>query len=483
MIHTGEMMKKNSKIVPEGFLWGGAIAANQAEGAWKEGGKGLCLADINEYKGDLPPEERHNEEMSAAEISELLKKDHRFFPKRDGIDFYHTYRSDLKLLADMGLNSFRTSINWARIFPNGDDAEPNEEGLKFYDDMFDCMNELGLEPVITLSHYEMPLHIALAYNGWYNRKTMDMFVKFCETCFRRYRDKVKYWIIVNQINLYISESFNHLGIPSDQVGNLKEAKWQGLHNELVASGRVIRIGRQINPEFRLGAMLAGSPRLAETGSTADEMAAVINGHEFYHYFSDVAVRGYVPSYMYRFYEENGLNIEITEQDEEDLKNTCDYLAFSFYSTANISAEKGLIPNRFITKRNAWGWATDPDGLRIALNKYWDRYQIPLMVAENGIAFTEKVGEDGHIHDDYRIEALRVNIEAIKESIYDGVDCIGYFPWAPIDIVSCSSSEMEKRYGMIYVDYDNYHNGTGKRILKDSYYWYQKAMRSNGEDLD
>ncbi|MDO4499747.1 MAG: glycoside hydrolase family 1 protein [Erysipelotrichaceae bacterium] len=476
-------MKKNNKEFPKEFLWGGAIAANQAEGAWQEGGKGLCLADINEFKGHLDPKDRWNFELSTQEIDHLLEMDHRNFPKRDGIDFYHTYKEDLKMLREMGLNSFRTSINWARIFPNGDDENPNEEGLKFYEEMFKYMREIGLEPVITLSHYEMPLNIALKYKGWSNRKTIDMFVRYCTTCLERYKDLVKYWIVVNQINLYVSESFNHLGIPSDSVDNLLEAKWQGLHNELVASARVVKLAKEINPDFMMGAMNAGSPRFAEFGSSEDELAAIINGHEFYYYFSDVAMRGYIPNYMYRFYEENNLNIEISEQDEEDLKNVCDFFAFSFYSTACISAEKGQITNPYIRSRNAWGWATDPDGLRIALNRYWDRYQKPLMIAENGIAFTEKLGEDGKIHDEYRIEAYRGNIKSIRESIYDGVDLLGYFPWGPIDIVSCSSSEMEKRYGFIYVDYDNYHNGTGKRYLKDSYFWYQKMIASNGNDLD
>ncbi len=476
-------MKKNNKTFPKDFLWGGAIAANQAEGAWKEGGKGLCIADINEFKGNLDPKDRWNSELSLKEIDHLLSMDHKYFPKREGIDFYHTYKEDLRLLRDMGLNSFRTSINWARIFPNGDEDTPNEEGLKFYEDMFKYMNEIGLEPVITLSHYEMPLNIALKYNGWSNRKTIDMFVKFAEACLKRYKDLVKYWIIVNQINLYISESFNHLGIPSDAVDNLEEAKWQGLHNELVASARIVKIAKEINPNFMMGAMNAGSPQFAEFGSSEDELAAIINGHESYYYFSDVAMRGYIPNYMYRFYEEHNLHIEITPQDEEDLKNVCDYFAFSFYSTANISATKGKIKNQYIKSTNDWGWATDPAGLRIALNKYWDRYQKPVMIAENGIAFTETIGEDGKIHDPYRMDALRGNVECIREAIYDGVDLMGYFPWGPIDIVSCSSSEMTKRYGFIYVDYDNYHNGTGKRILKDSYYWYQKVIKSNGEDLD
>ena len=475
-------MKYNKNKFPKDFLWGGAVAANQLEGGYLDGGKGLCIADINEFKGDLPPEKRSNKELSTIEVEELLNKKDGNFPKRLGIDFYHTYKEDIALLAGMKMKSFRTSINWARIFPNGDDEIPNEEGLKFYDDLFDELLKYGIEPLITLSHYEMPLNIALKYNGWYNRKTIDMFEKYCRTVFERYKDKVKYWILVNQINLITYESFNHLGIPSDRVENILEAKYQGIHNELVACGRVIKAARKINPKFKIGAMTYYGNAFPERGSSEDMLAAVKYG-QLQYYYTDVEVRGYIPSYMYRFYEDNQLNIEITQSDIEDLKNTVDYVTFSYYYTTNINAQcKDTIPNKNIKSANEWGWGMDPVGLRVALNEYYDRYQLPIMITENGMGFYETIGEDGHIHDKYRVEFLKEHILQIKEAIHDGVDVIGYYPWGPIDLVSCSSSEMEKRYGFIYVDYDNYHQGTGKRMIKDSYYWYKKVIESNGEDL-
>lgn len=466
---------------PDNFLWGGAVAANQLEGAWQEDGKGLCIADINEYKGYLPPEKRSNNEMTTTYIKELLQDTERMFPKRYGIDFYHTYPEDIRLLAGLGINSFRTSINWARIFPNGDDAEPNEAGLAFYDRLFDELLKYNIQPMVTISHYEMPLNIALKYGGWYSRKTIDMFVRYCETIFRRYKDKVKYWITVNQINLIEHESFNHLGIPEDMVDNLLEAKFQAVHNELVACARAMKIGREINPDFWFGCMLYHDNAHPEIGSSENVMAA-IQQHHMQYYFTDMSARGKVPSYMYRFYEENNLNIDITEQDEEDLKNTVDFVSFSYYYIRNVNEQGEVIPNKYIKKANAWGWGFDPVGLRVALNQYWDRYQLPLMVTENGMGFYDKADENGIVHDPYRVEFYSEHLKQVKEAIHDGVDVRGYYAWGPIDIVSCSSCEMEKRYGFIYVDLDNAMHGTGRRTLKDSYAWMKETIESNGRNL-
>lgn len=478
-------MKKNANQFPEGFLWGGAIAANQAEGAYLEGGKGWCVSDINKYQGDLPAEKRSNKDVSLQEIEAALQDKVGRYPKREGIDFYHTYKEDIKLLAGMGLKSFRTSINWARIYPNGDDEIPNEEGLQFYDHLFDELVKYGIQPLVTLSHYEMPLNIALKYSGWYHRKTIDMYVKYCKTVMKRYADKVKYWILVNQINLISFETFNHLGIPSDAVEHLQEAKWQGLHHELVACGRVMKEARQINPSFKIGMMATYYNAYPNTGSSADVLAA-LKHNQLNYYFSDVEVNGSIPNYMYRFYEDHHLNIEITEQDLEEIKHTVDFISFSYYYSINIDSQsEEAYPNPYIGKeaKNDWGWGIDPVGLRVALNEYYDRYHKPIIIAENGFGVAESLDGTNQIHDDYRINYLREHIKQIKEALHDGVDVIGYFPWGPIDIVSCSSSEMEKRYGFIYVDLDSHGKGSRKRYLKDSYHWYKKVIKSNGELLE
>lgn len=478
-------MKKNSRQFPDGFLWGGAVAANQLEGAYLEGGKGLSVADINEFRDDIDIKKKSNKEITIEDIEFAINDKLGRYPKRDGIDFYHNYETDLKLLGGMGLNTFRTSISWARIFPKGDEIEPNEEGLLFYDRLIDSIIENGMEPLITLSHYEMPLYLTTEYNGWYNKKTIDFFVNFAKTVFDRYKNKVKYWILVNQMNLIVHESFNHLGIPEDRVSNLKEAKYQGLHNELVACSRSVREAKNINPDMMIGMMSYYGNLFPATGKSGDVLASLKNNQmEFY--CSDVLARGTYPHYAYRFFEENNINIEFGENDFEDFKNTVDFVSFSYYYTRLISEEDygkedPSQINPYI-EANDWGWGIDPVGLRIALNEYYDRYQLPLMVTENGMGFYEELNEENTVEDVYRIDFLKQHIEQMKEAIYDGVELLGYYPWGPIDLISCSSSEMSKRYGFIYVDLDDYGKGTGNRYKKQSYHWYKKVIESNGDIL-
>ncbi|MCI5723964.1 MAG: glycoside hydrolase family 1 protein [Erysipelotrichaceae bacterium] len=473
---------------PKGFIWGGALAANQMEGAWKEGGKGWCLADINRAQYDLDPTERYNNEIDSKYIEKAIHEDDKLYPKRRGIDFYHTYKEDIKLLAGTGMNGLRTSINWARIFPNGDDELPNEEGLKFYDDLIDTMLANGLEPLITLSHYEMPLNLATKYNGWYSRELVDFFVKYAKVVFNRYKGKVKKWILVNQINLIIHESFNHLGIAEDKVDNLLEAKYQGVHNEMVACAIATKLAHEIDPENQIGMMFCSN--LTYPSSYDPEDVFWNQRHnQMELLYGDVLSRGKYPGFALRYFHDNHLNIKFYPGDEEALSTgTVDFISLSYYYSrlsgkdAYLNTRLGQIPNPNL-KGSSWGWAIDPVGLRYSLNEYWDRYQKPIYITENGFGEYDKVSEDGKIHDQYRIEYLKKHIEQMLEAIKDGVDLRGYYPWGPIDIISCSSSEMEKRYGFIYVDYDNYGNGTGERKLKDSYYWYQKVTGSNGKILE
>lgn len=478
-------MKKNPNVFPENFFWGGAVAANQLEGAYLEGGKGLSVADINRFRDDIDIRKKGNKEIALEDIEFAINDEEGIYPKREGIDFYHTFKEDLKLLAGTGMNSFRTSISWARIFPKGDELEPNEEGLKFYDALIDEIIANGMEPLITLSHYEMPLYLTTKYNGWYDRKMIDFFTRFLEVLFKRYKGKVTYWILVNQMNLITHESFNHLGIPSDRVENLVEAKYQGVHNELVACGRAVKIAKEIDPSFQIGMMSYYGNSYPATCKPEDVLAALKNNQMEY-FYSDVLARGYYPSYAYRFFEDKGINITFGEKDEEDLKNTVDFVTFSYYYTRIIDAESSKKEDPSYAnphlKANDWGWAIDPIGLRIALNEYYDRYQLPLMITENGMGFYEQLNENNTIEDDYRIDFLRQHIEAMKEAIHDGVELIGYYPWGPIDLVSCSSSEMSKRYGFIYVDLDDYGKGSGKRYKKKSYDWYRQVVDSNGENL-
>jgi 6-phospho-beta-glucosidase len=470
---------------PKGFFWGGAVAANQCEGAWQEGGKGWCVADINRFRGDLPLEKRSNTDISSGDISFAMNDTEGIYPKRRGIDFYHTYKEDLKLLAGTGMNMFRTSINWSRIFPRGDETVPNEAGLQFYDDLIDEIIKNGMEPLITLSHYELPLHLTTAYTGWYSRELIDFFVRYCEVLFRRYKNKVRYWIVVNQINLIAFETFNHLGIASDKVNSLEEANYQGVHNEMTASARAAAAGRNISPDFRIGVMMFDDIAYPISCKPEDVLAAY-RRNQMQYFFSDVLLKGKYPGYALRFFDEHKIHVEFGASDEADLKNTADFLAVSYYYTSVCGVEsaktrRGVCDNPHISA-SAWGWGIDPVGLRTKLNMFWDRYGVPIIIAENGLGAFDKVEEDGKIHDPYRIEYLRAHIEQIREAVIDGVQVFGYCPWGPIDIVSASSSEMEKRYGFIYVDCDTYGRGSGKRLLKDSYEWYKRLIASNGEHL-
>ncbi len=477
-------MRKATDNFPKDFLWGGAIAANQAEGAFDVGGKGLCLADIGQYYSQKPLDKKANLEMSSEEIREALENKEAIFPKRWGIDFYHTYDSDLELLARLGLKSFRTSINWARIFPNGDDETPSQEGLLYYDNLIDSIIAHGMVPMITISHYEMPLHLSLAYNGWLSRKTISFFLNYCRVLFRRYRKKVRHWILSNQMNLITQESFNHLGIPSDRTENLEEAKYQALHHELLACALAAQLGHSIDSENQIGVMLSGGPAYAATCVPEDVMATMRH-NQMELFCSDVLLRGRYPGYALRFFEENHFHISFDPEDEKILANRADFLAFSYYYTRICDKESFENHNRAYRNpslpANPWGWSIDPVGLRFTLNYYYDRYQCPIYVVENGIGYFDKLEEDGTIHDPYRVDYLKQHISQLREAVLDGVDVRGYYVWAPIDIVSCSSSEMSKRYGFIYVEQDDLGQGSRRRILKDSYFWFRRLISANGSE--
>ncbi|MDQ0174961.1 glycoside hydrolase family 1 protein [Bacillus chungangensis] len=469
---------------PDHFLWGGAVAANQCEGAFDVGGKGMSLADVHRYDPDQDIT-KHDSDVTLAQVKAAIEDKIGYYPKRHGIDFYHTYKDDLKLLAEMGFKTFRTSIDWSRIFPNGDELEPNEEGLAFYDRLIDEILHLGMEPIITMLHYETPLNITLKYGGWHNRKVVDMFTRYGEVLLRRYQDKVKYWIVINQINLMYHESFNSVAICKDQVENVDEAKYQAIHHQFVASAIIVEKAREINPDMKIGTMLADCTAYPES-CDPDDVVMALKRNRLQYFFTDVQFRGEYPGYMKHFFAENNYDIKVEPGDAEILKkNTMDYLAISYYYSSMVSSKNSMNPadtskNPHL-KANPWGWAIDPKGLYHALCQYYDRYQVPLMIAENGLGMYDKL-EDGTVHDDYRISYLSQHIAQMKEAIKDGVEVFAYCAWGPIDIVSCSSAEREKRYGFIYVDLDNLGNGTGKRMKKDSFYWYKNVIATNGKEL-
>ena len=477
---------------PKGFLWGGATAANQFEGAYNLGGKGLSTADMVRF---IPKEERgagFSLDVSGKEIEAILADEgDTVFPKRFGVDFYHHYKEDIALLAEMGFKVFRMSINWARIFPSGDDTIPNEEGLAFYDDVFDECLKYGIEPLVTLSHYETPLNLTLKYNGWADRRVIDFFVNYAETVFKRYKDKVKYWLTFNEINIIAMSPYTGGGVLVEESENPLELSYQAGHHQFVASALATKIGHEINSEFKIGCMLARMTTYPETNNPADIIKAQEKNQQNL-FFTDVQARGEYPAYMNRYFNENNITIHKERGDDEILKAyPVDFISFSYYMSVSISSDpqKEQVGGNFIEgvkneylETSDWGWQIDPIGLRWTLNDFYDRYQLPLFIVENGLGAYDKVEEDGSIHDDYRIDYLQKHIEQMKEAVKDGVDLMGYTSWGAIDLVSASTSEMSKRYGYIYVDQDDEGNGTLERSRKDSFFWYKKVIETNGMDL-
>ena len=477
-------MEMNLDGFREGFLWGGALAANQCEGAYNEGGRGLANVD-------LCPHGENRFKVMMGEVKELRPIEGEFYPSHEAIDFYHTYKEDIALFAEMGFKCLRVSIAWSRIFPNGDEATPNEEGLKFYEDMFKEMKKNGIEPVVTICHFDTPIGIIEKFGGWKNRKFIDFYLNYCKAIFTRYKDLVKYWMTFNEINIILHLPFMGAGVRFEEGDNKLQIKYQAAHHELVASALATKMAHEIMPDAMIGCMLAAGANYPFSCKPEDVHAAMENARENF-FFIDVQSRGEYPGYAKRFFKEKGIEIVMEEEDEKILKNnTVDYIGFSYYSSRCSEAKSGedlTEGNVFKSVRNPhlkaseWGWQIDPMGLRITCNEIHDRYQKPLFIVENGLGAIDKVEEDGSINDDYRIEYLREHVIAMKEAVKDGVNLLGYTPWGCIDLVSASTGEMSKRYGFIYVDKDNEGKGTLNRSKKKSFYWYKKVISTNGEEV-
>lgn len=464
------------------FLWGGATAANQYEGAYNADGKGLSIADVE--RGSVKGVPRIIDDHVVEGVH---------YPSHEATDFYHRYKEDIALFAEMGFKAYRMSIAWTRIFPNGDDAEPNEAGLQFYDDVFDELHKYGIEPVVTLHHYEMPLNLVIKYGAWRNRALVDLAVRYAKTVFERYKDKVKYWMTFNEINaLLISpRPWHQAGIVYRQDENEADVKLQAAHHQLLASALTVIEGHKINPDFQIGCMQIYPLTYAYTCKPADQVLARNKMLRTY-YMSDVQVRGYYTNTCKTF--QNTIDGKFTMEpgDEEILKDgTVDFIGFSYYFSQVESDEPlmELVGNVAKGGRNPyleiteWGWQIDPVGLRTALNNLYDRYQKPLFIAENGMGAIDQVTEDGKVHDDYRIYYLQRHLSAMRDAVdIDGVDLMGYTMWGCTDVVSAGTGELRKRYGFIYVDMDDEGKGTGKRLKKDSFEWYKKVIATNGEDL-
>ena len=477
----------------KGFLWGGATAANQFEGGWNEGGKGPGVPDhIRGGTVDTP-------RLWDKEIDPNV-----YYPSHQAVDFYHFYKEDIALFGEMGFKCFRLSVNWSRIYPDGTELEPNPEGLQFYHNVFAECKKYGIEPLVTISHYELPWGLSVKYNGWTGREVIDCFVRYATTLFKEYKNEVTYWLTFNEINIGVNAfgRIMSLGMQGDDHKPMfkmtetpEEAsdRFTALHNQFVASAKAVVIGHEINPDNKIGLMIAGSMNYPYTPNPLDVKEAQTKMQMSNWFCGDVQVRGHYPYYAKRYFKDNNITVRMEPGDEEILaKGTVDFYSFSYYmsscSSVDPEALKGAgnmftgIVNPYL-KASDWGWQIDPEGLRIYLNEVYGRYEIPLMIVENGLGANDERGEDGKFHDDYRINYLRDHIKAMAQAVEDGVDLMGYTMWGCTDLVSASTGEMKKRYGFVYVDRDNDGNGDFHRERKDSFYWYKKVIETNGEDLD
>ncbi|MEN4908673.1 glycoside hydrolase family 1 protein [Rahnella bonaserana] len=472
---------------PQGFMWGGATAANQVEGAYDQDGKGLSIVDA------IPGGKDRLKIVSSPEFDFTLDPANHTYPNHKGIDHYHRFQEDIALFAEMGFKCYRFSIAWTRIYPNGVEQEPEEAGLKHYDQVIDACIAHGIEPVITISHYEMPLHLATAFGGWKNRELIGHFERFARTVLTRYGHKVKYWMTFNEIN-----SAAHFPIMSQgltvKTGALEaQAKFQAWHNQFVASSLAVKIAHETNAQIQIGCMILFATNYAYDCNPVNQLETLKETQAFNFYCADVQAGGKYPYYAKSLWQSQGVELDIQPGDLELIKqHTVDYIGFSYYmsSTINktnpdaVTAQGNLLGgarNPFL-EASDWGWEIDPVGLRIALNQLYDRYEKPLFIVENGLGAVDKPDENHYIADDYRINYLRQHIEAMAEAIEDGVELMGYTPWGCIDLVSMSTGEMSKRYGLIYVDLDDKISGTGNRYRKKSFHWYQKVIATNGEDI-
>ncbi|CRY55933.1 cryptic 6-phospho-beta-glucosidase [Yersinia intermedia] len=469
---------------PDGFLWGGALAANQAEGACFEGGKGLTTVD-------MIPHGPHRLAVKLGQEKRFTLRDDEFYPSHQAIDFYHRYKDDIALMAEMGFTVFRTSISWSRIYPNGDEMTPNAEGIAFYRDLFSECKKHNIEPLVTLCHFDVPMHLVTEYGSWRNRKMVEFFTRYARTCFEAFDGLVKYWLTFNEINILLHSPFSGAGLVFEPNENQEQVKYQAAHHELLASALATKIAHEVNANNQVGCMLAGGNFYPRTCKPEDVWAALEKDRENL-FFIDVQARGAYPAYTKRLFREKGISIITEAGDDDILKDTVDFVSFSYYASRCASAEMNehnssaanivkSLKNPHI-EASEWGWGIDPLGLRITMNMMYDRYQKPLFLVENGLGAKDGINPQGEIEDDYRISYLREHIKAMGEAIDDGIPVMGYTSWGCIDLVSASTGEMSKRYGFIYVDRDDQGKGSLARKKKKSFYWYKKVIASNGADL-
>lgn len=474
-------------MLPKNFLWGGAVAANQAEGGILEDGRGLSNIDLLPLGPDRMA-------IAKGQLTNLERRKDYYYPSEEAIDMYHRYLEDIDLLARMGIKVFRLSLSWTRIFPNGDDEFPNEAGMQFYEKILKTLQEKGIEPLVTLAHFDVPVALIKKYGAWRDRRMVDAYARYAETVMTRYKGLVKYWLTINEINILLHQPFIGGGLILTDEDKQAQVIYQAAHHQLLASAMATKIAHEIDPENLVGCMLAGGSHYPYTCRPEDYLEAIHRDNGEY-FFIDVQARGYYPSYALKKFERENIHLEFGESDKELLRcHPVDFVSFSYYCSRTVTAfeddYKETTGNLFKSVKNPnlsstqWGWQIDALGLRSSLNMLYNRYQKPLFIVENGFGAIDSPDEEGYVKDDYRISYIREHIKAFKDAVtIDGVDLMGYTTWGILDLVAASTGQMSKRYGFIYVDKNDDGSGTLKRVPKKSYSWYQKVIASNGENLE
>lgn len=491
-------MNNVQKEFPENFLWGGATAASQIEGGFDQGGRGLSTSDMVPLKKLEGKNDNMKLDVNGAQLEEYMAHPEKYyFPKRKGSEQYTHLEEDIRLLGEMGLKIYRFSISWSRLFPTGTEQEPLEEGIKFYDRLFDLLDQYNIEAMVTLTHYEYPIHLVETINGFESREMIEHYLRFAKALFERYGKRANYWIPFNELNMTLISPYTGAGVLEDRskYENRMQTRYQAIHHQFVASAKATKLFQEIvlpvNPQAQLGIMIARLENYPGTTKPRDQFMA-LHDDQINVLFAEVLIRGRYPNYIWRYFEENEVTLEILEEDLALLKEyTADFISFSYYMTYVVQEEEGKahssgnlvgsILNPYL-ELTEWSWPIDPMGLRITLNRLWDKFQVPLFISENGMGARDEIADDGKIHDSYRIDYLDKHFQAILEAIKDGVDVFGITVWGIIDLVSAGTSQMSKRYGVIYVDADDYGNGTYQRRTKDSYDWFKETIASNGKNL-
>lgn len=447
------------------FLWGSSISGGQCEGGF---------SSRSETVVDIIPSGKETRMQFLDEPGIYLKRPKGFYPSQNGIEFFENYKEDIALMGKMGLKALRFSVLWSRIFQD-DSLKVNEEGMKFYDNVIDELLKYNIEPIITTIHFDMPLWIVEKYNGFYNRKVLEFYQLYVETIVKHYHDRVKYWISFCEINV-----MNHaLYMVGGTVLNPKQNKDAILHqcayHKLLANAILVKTCHSIDASLQVGCEVAGTPCYPLTSSPEDYWLMKEDERNNNRY-TDVMVKGKYPYYFAKKMKE--YNIDMKEDDLKFLKeNTLDFIAVSYYKTS-IASHEGKTKNPLL-EQTPFGWSIDPEGFRIMLNTMYERYELPIMIVENGLGTFDKL-ENGQVHDKYRIDYLKKHVEQLELAYQDGVELIGYLTWSALDLVSTSEGYMSKRYGFIYVDLDDKGHGTLQRIPKDSFYWYQEFIRNQSE---